>query len=119
MQSTTTDDQAQGVRKIVKAKRRADKNAEAIIDPETGEEIEFEDDSDELDDQCIDEQEVVHIESDDEAAGKDDGWEDEEGMEVEDDKKKPEAEKKKKKKKKSKAEKVGADVKQEEPSAAT
>jgi hypothetical protein len=119
MQSTTTDDQAQGARKIVKAKRRGDKNAGAIIDPETGEEIEFEDDSDDLDDQCIDEQEVVHIESDDEAQGKDGEWEDEDGMEVEDDKKKPEAEKKKKKKKKSKAEKAGADVKQEEPAIGT
>jgi len=111
MQSTTTDDQAQGARKIVKAKRRGDKNAGAIIDPETGEEIEFEDDSDELDAECIDEQEVVHLESDDEAKGQDDDWEDEDGMEVEDDKKKPEAEKKKKKKKKSKAEKAGADEK--------
>ena len=66
MQSTTTDDQAQGTRKIVKAKRRGDKKAGAIIDPETGEEIEFEDDSDELDAECIDEQDVVHLDSDDE-----------------------------------------------------
>lgn len=70
MQSTTTDDQAQGPRKIVKAKRRADKNNKAMIDPETGEEIEFEDDSDDMDDQCIDEQDVIHPENDD--------WEDEE-----------------------------------------
>jgi|TARA_B110001450_G_scaffold161323_1_gene150364 hypothetical protein len=70
MQSTTTDDQAQGPRKIVKAKRRADKNNGAMIDPETGEEIEFEDDSDDMDDQCIDEQDVIHPENDD--------WEDEE-----------------------------------------
>lgn len=71
MQSTTTDDQVvQGARKIVKAKRRADKNQGAMIDPETGEEIEFEDDSDDMDDQCIDEQDVIHPENDD--------WEDEE-----------------------------------------
>ena len=41
-----------------------------MIDPETGEELEFEDDSDDMDDQCIDEQDVIHPENDD--------WEDEE-----------------------------------------
>ena len=57
MQSTTTDDQAQGARRIVKAKRRRDKAVDggAMIDPETGEELEFEDDSDDLDAECIDE----------------------------------------------------------------
>ena len=110
MQSTTTDDQVQGTRKIVKAKRRTDKNAGAMIDPETGEEIEFEDDSDDMDDQCIDEQDVIHPENDD--------WEDEEEqMVAEADKK--DAEKKKKKKKKSKAEKTGEEEKKEGPAMST
>lgn len=66
MGSTTTDDQPKvpkEQRRIVKAKRR--QRDEPIIDPETGEQMEFEDDSEEESNaQYMDEQEVVQHDSD-------------------------------------------------------
>ena len=99
MGSTTTDDQKQHAqpRRIAKAKRRADKQ-QKIIDPETGEELEFEDDSEfEDEENYIDEQEVVQQQSDEDGVvPDDDDWEDDEAKDKE---------KKKKKKKKKDAKK--------------
>jgi hypothetical protein len=69
MGSTTTDDvhPLKGERRIAKGKRRA-KDSNPIIDEETGEAIEYEDDSSDLDEDknaiYMDEQEVVQQESD-------------------------------------------------------
>ena len=103
MGSTTTDDQKQNQpRRIAKAKRRVDKQ-QKIIDPETGEELEFEDDSDYEDEEnFIDEQEVIQQESDEDGIiQSEEDWEDQGDKEKE---------KKKKKKKKNKDSKKTEDV---------
>ena len=108
MGSTTTDDQNQP-RRIAKAKRRVDKN-QKIIDPETGEELEFEDDSDfEDEENFIDEQEVLQQESDEDGIIKDEGedWDDQGDKDKE--------KKKKKKKKKNKSDKKEEDAEMEAP----
>ena len=93
MMSTTTNEEQQP-RKVVKAKRRV-KIDQPLLD-EDGNELSFEQDSDEFEEdlkaQCIDEQEVVQA---------DDSWdddEDDEEMQI-DSSKKPKKQKKNKKKK--------------------
>ena len=105
MGSTTTDDMHpfKGERRIAKGKRRA-KELQPIIDQETGEEIEYEDDSSELEEErnavYMDEQEVVQHESDEDGIvledDKDEEWGDVENQSMDGENKKTKQKKAKK-----------------------
>lgn len=91
-ESTTTDDQAKiQQREFKKAKRHNKERAKDKIIDEEGNELSFEDDSDDLSDNRdvvhMDDQEVVQADDSDE-------WEDDGIMDVDQGKKKPKKEKK-------------------------
>ena len=91
-ESTTTDDQARVQQREIKKAKRMNKKHEKVLDEE-GNELSFEDDSDDLSEEKnvvhMDEQEVVQQDDSDE-------WEDDGIMDVDQgkDKKKPKKEKK-------------------------